>query len=412
MRNQLKLATACTVAMLALGAVGTTTPAFAQGKPQTISKNLAKPLKAAQDAMEKKNWQEALARVNEADAQGGKSPYDQFTIDQMKGFIYVRMGNYSEAAKALESSLNSGLLPQDEVGQRIKALSQVNYQIKNYDKAIEFGNRAVKGGYADEDLYTLIAQAYYIKNDYKGTLAFVDNYANDLAKKGQTPKEQMLQLMLSSCVKLKDDACATKALEKLVVDYPKPDYWQNIVYSMIRAPDTTDTLLLNTYRLALEVDALKQPQDYTEMAQLAIEQGSPGEAVAILEDGFKKNVFTDQRDKDRNQRLLESAKKAAAADQAALAKLDSEASRGKAGAADVAVGKGFLSYGQFDKAEAAIARGVAKGGLRNADEATLLLGIAQLKGGKKDQAIKTFKSLKGDPKYARLGNLWALHARS
>lgn len=411
MRKHLMFATTCAVALLAFGTVSTT-PAFAQAKQPTISKNLAKPLKAAQEAMEKKNWQEALARINEADAQGNKTPYDQFTINQMKGFVHVRMGNYSEAAKALEASLNSGLLPQDEVGQRIIALAQVNYQIKNYDKAIEFGNRAVKGGYADADLYTLIGQAYYIKGDYKGTLGFVDTYVNDMAKKGQTPKEQMLQLALSSCVKLKDDACATKTLEKLVVDYPKPEYWQNIVYSMMRSPDTTDVLLLNTYRLALEVDALKEAQDYTEMAQLAIEQGSPGEAVAILEKGFKNNVFPDQREKDRNQRLLDSAKKAAAADQAALAKLDSEAARGKAGAADIGVGKGFLSYGQFDKAEAAIARGISKGGLRNADEATLLLGIAQLKGGKKDQAIKTFKSLKGDPKYARLGNLWALHARA
>ena len=57
------------------------------------------------------------------------------------------------------------------------ALAQVNYQIKNYDKAIEFGNRAVKGGYARRTtLYTLVAQAYYLKDDYSTTQQFVESY--------------------------------------------------------------------------------------------------------------------------------------------------------------------------------------------------------------------------------------------
>jgi hypothetical protein len=59
-----------------------------------------------------------------------------------------------------------------------------------------------------------------------------------------------------------------------------------------------------------------------------------------------------------------------------------------------------------------ISKGIAKGGLRNDTEAHLLLGIAQLKGGHKDDAIKTFKGVKGDPQLERLANLWALHARA
>ena len=41
----------------------------------------------------------------------------------------------------------------------------------------------------------------------------------------------------------------------------------------------------------------------------------------------------------------------------------------------------------------------------------LLLGIAQLKDGKKDDAVKTFKSVKGDPTIERIANLWSLHAK-
>lgn len=413
MRKTLSLVPVFAMAMLAIGSVTTADTAFAaDAKGPTVTKALAKPLKAAQEALGKKDWQGSLTKLNEADAVAGKSAYDQHLIAEMRGFAYVRLGNYAEAGKNLEAGLNSGFLAQDDVPARVRALAQINYQIKNYDKAIEYGNRAIKGGYADAELYTLVGQAYYVQGDYKGTLKFMDNYVDSEVRRGQTPKKQSLELILSSCVKLKDENCTTGALERLVKYYPSPEYWQNIMYSMFRSPDIGDKVLLNTFRLAAEVDALKRGDEYTEMAQLAIEQGSPGLAVSTLKQAFAKNIFTEQRDKDKNQRLLEAATKSAAADQAGLAKLEAEAGKAKTGGADIGLGKGYLSYDQFDKAITVFQRGITKGGLSDASEAKLLLGIAQLKGGKKDDAVKSFNGLKADATYGRLASLWAIHAQS
>ncbi|MFO1508631.1 MAG: tetratricopeptide repeat protein [Steroidobacteraceae bacterium] len=412
MRKTLSLAPVFAMALLAVGS--TTLPGVtlaADAKGPTVSKALAKPLKAAQEALGKKDWKSALAKLDEADAVSGKTPYDQHLIAEMRGFAYVRSGNYAEAAKNLEAGLNSGFLAQDEIPTRVRALSQIAYQTKNYAKAIEYGNRAIKGGFADADIYTLVGQAYYVQGDYKGTLKFMDNYVDSQVRRGETPKKQSLELILSSCVKMKDDACTTGALERLVKYYPTPEYWQNIMYSLFRQ-DTDDKVLLNTFRLAADVDALKRGEEYTEMAQLAIEQGTPGEAVSTLEKAFAKNIFTEPRDKDKNQRLLEAAKKSAATDQAALGSLEAEAAKAKTGGADVGLGKGYLSYGQYDKAATALQRGIGKGGLSDKAEVQLLLGIAQLKSGKKDDAIKSFNSLKDDAKYGRLAGLWAIHARS
>ncbi|MDB6087490.1 MAG: hypothetical protein JWN85_274 [Gammaproteobacteria bacterium] len=378
---------------------------------QTVSKALAKPLKAAQDAMQAKKYPDALAKLKEVDAMPGKSPYDQHLINEMLGFTYVRMQNYPDASKALEAGLNDGFLDQGETTQRIKALAQLNYQIKNYDKAIEFGNRAVKGGFADDEMSTLVGQAYYLKGDWKGTLKFEEAAVDSEIKAGKTPKDQSLQLLLSSCVKLEDTDCSTRALEKLVAYYPKPEYWQQLLYSLYQSPSQTDKSQLQTFRLMSEVDVLKRPEDYTEMAQLAIEQGSPGEAQHILEKGFQKNVFADQRTKDKNQRLLESAKKAAAADVAALAKIEKDADAAATGDKDVGVGLAYLGYQQYDKASDLLSKGLTKGGVRSEPEARLLLGIAQLKAGHKDDAVKSFKAVKGDPTLERLANLWGLHAK-
>jgi len=413
MGKTLKLAPLLAMALLAIGSIGISGLAVAaDAKAPAVTKALAKPLKAAQDALGKKDWRGALAELDKADAMSGKSAYDQFLISELRGFAYVRLNNYAEAGRNLEAGLNSGFLAQDDVPARVRALSQISYQTRNYGKAIEYGNRAIKGGYADADLYTLVGQAYYVQGDFKGTHRFMDNYVGDQIRRGQTPKKQSLELILSSCVKLKDDECTTGALERLVKYYPSPEYWQNIMYSLFRAPDRDDKVLFNTFRLAANVDALNRSEEYTEMAQLAIEQGSPGEAVSILEQGFAKAVFTDQREKDKNQRLLDMARKSAATDQAALAKLATETGSAKTGGADVGLGKGYLSYGEYEKAAAAIQRGITKGGLNDKSEATLLLGISQLKGGNKNDAVKTFNTLKSDAKYGRLASLWAIHAQS
>ena len=93
----------------------------------------------------------------------------------------------------------------------------------------------------------------------------------------------------------------------------------------MRTDGITDRQTLHVYRLMQDTKTLKQPSDYTEMAQLAIEAGTPGEAQRVLEQGFAANIFTDARDEGAQQRLLEAAKKAAAADQASLAKVEAEA---------------------------------------------------------------------------------------
>ena len=52
---------------------------------------------------------------------------------------------------------------------------------------------------------------------------------------------------------------------------------------------------INVMRLALHVDVLKKPDDYTEFAQIALDEGLPAEAQAVLEQAFEKKLFTDQR---------------------------------------------------------------------------------------------------------------------
>ena len=386
-------------------------PALAEEGKNNVSAKMAKPLKAAQDDLTAKRYSDAILKLKESQASPGKSPYDQHVINEMLKVAYVRTGNYADAAKVMEAEIDDGFVPQSELQGLVRGLAQVNYQIKNYEKAIEFGNRAIKGGFADEELRTLVGQAYYLKGDWKGTLHFEEGQVDNVIKEGRTPKSEALQLILSACVKLNDQPCETRALERVVTYYPKPDYWYQLLFTLRQQTSGNDANTLQTYRLMFEVDVLKNPDDYTEMAQLALEAGSPGEAQRILEKGIAKGVFADQRAKQKNERLLESAKKAAATDRASLPRIAKEADAAATGAKNVGLGLAYFGYGEYDKAVEEISKGLTKGGLRSEGEARLLLGISQLKAGHKEDAAKTFHAVKGDPSLERLANLWTLHAK-
>jgi tetratricopeptide (TPR) repeat protein len=322
-------------------------PAVAAAPAHTVSREVGKPLKAAQDALQKGNYSAALEKLKEADALPKKSPYEQFLIYEMEGYAYVRTHQYPEAAKALEGQMQGGFLTPAQVQKNTVALAQLNYQIKNYDKAIEFGQQAIDKGWADAQMPTLVGQAYYLKGDWKGVQRFEKSQIAADEKQGVAPSNESLQLLLSACMKMKDENCENNALQELVVYHPKPEYWQQLLYSMFKTVKS-DRNLLQTYRLASEVNVLKRPEDYTDFAQLAIEAGSPGEAEQVIQKGLQANIFPDARTKGKAQRLLNDAERAAKRDQATLAKSAREAAAASSGQQDVGLGLAYYGYQQYD----------------------------------------------------------------
>ena len=402
-------------AALACGAsLAGITPALAATAPaHTVSREVGKPLQAAQADLKKGDFNGALEKLNEADAMTKKTPYEEHLIHELEGYAYVHTHNYPGAAKALEPGLTDGFLDPAQIPERTVALAQLNYQIKNFDKSIQYGQQAIDKGYADAQMPTLVGQAYYLKNDWKGTVRFEKSLIAMDERKGTQPANESLQLLLSACLKMDpsgDGPCTNDALQELVIYYPKPAYWQELLYGMFKTVKS-DRNLLQTYRLASEVDVLKRPEDFTDFAQLAIEAGSPGEAEQVIQKGMQENIFPDARTKGKAQRLLVDAQRASKRDQQTLDKTAQQAALSHSGDQEVGLGLAYFGYQQYDKAVQALTQAIAKGDLKDPSSAHLLLGIAQLKSGNKSAALQAFKAVKGDPTLERLATLWSLRAR-
>ena len=374
---------------------------------QSVSKGVAKTLAAAQSASKSRRWGECLGKLREAEGTAGLTAYDRFVINELRGFCALQSGDNGTAIRAYEANL--GTQYATNKGARVKALMQMHYNARNYPRAIEYGRQAQKGGFADGDVNTLLAQSFYQQGDFKSARSFTADLIAQSERRGQPPRQNILQINLNSCIKLKDTACETAGFEKLVTYYPNPEGWASLMQSLLKGgPDVT---LLNAFRLASEVGALSRGSDYTELAQLALERGLPGEAASVMETAFARKVFTEQRDIDRNTRLLNSAKSRIAADKAGLAAADRAAAVGASADDDLRVAQAFMSYGQNAQAVAAAERAVKKGNGKTPGEAQLVLGLAQLKAGNKPAALRAFKAVKGDPSLERVAKLWALRAQ-
>lgn len=405
----------CVVASAVLVALGAAVPVLADdapaasGKPQ-VSIAAGKDLQEAQKDMQAHKWDEMLTVLDKVKNNPKKNEYDEHVMNEFYATAYANKKQYQEATVPLEKIIASKFTPPAELKSRVVQAASMFEELKNYDKAIEYGNRAIKDGYGTPAMQLVVAQSYYQKNDFKDTSRFIRGLVDDQVKAGQMPSDEMLQLGLSSAVKMNDDAGQSHWLELLVAYHPKPEYWQNLLDGMFRAK-LTDKQLLQVYRLAADVGAIKRGSDYAEMAQLSLDAGSPGEAVSVLSKAFADNVFTVPADKNRNQHLLDSAKKEAATDQPNLVKSEADAAGAPSGDKLVGVGTGYFGYGDYAKASKDLAAGLAKGPTKDVTDARLLLGIAQFKSGSKEEAVKTFKAVKGDPTLERLASLWTLRAR-
>jgi hypothetical protein len=409
-----KVANFALAAAVAVG-LGNTVSARADDAPPPkaqVSIAAGKDLKAANQAVNDKKYEDALASLDKVKANPKKNEYDEYVMNELALSAYSGLKRYPEAEVALENIIGSKFMPPEELKKRVVTAAILNNQLMNYDKAIQFGNRAIKDGYGTPQVELVVAQAYYLKKDYKDDEKFVRTMVDDQIKAGQTPSEEVLRMGYDSSGKQDDDAGQTRWLELLVTYHPMPDYWSNLMDTLYKGK-LSDKQLLQVYRLSADVGVLKRGTDYAEMAQLALATGSPGEAVSVLEKAFAANAFTDQAEKNRNTHLLDSAKKQAATDEPTLAKTEADAANAASGDKLVGVGIGYFGYGDYAKASKDIAAGLAKGTTTaDATDARLLLAIAQLKGGDRDGALKSFKSVKGDPVLQRLSDLWILHAKA
>jgi tetratricopeptide (TPR) repeat protein len=399
------LGLASVVALSALaGAALVPDLARAQG---TVRAEVGKPLQQAGELLKAGKAKEALAKVREAEAVSGITPAERQTIDGMKAAAAQRAGDFATAIQALEAmaSRASGA----QLGQLAEQLAAAYAQQRNNAKAGEWLQKAIAAGNNGPSIKQLQQYLLSSSGDYNAIARDAAAAVAAAEQGGRRPDEGDLLRLADAQQKLGSTNAYVLTLEKLLLNYPKKEYWSAFLGRLPRKSGFSPRYELDVMRLRLATGSLAKTEEFMEMAQLALQAGLPFEAKRIVEQGYKGGLLGTGAEAARHQRLRDLADKQAAENPTTLARQAADAAGEKEGDDLVKVGYAYVSAGEVDKGLGLIQQGLAKTALKRPDEARLRLGMAQLQSPKtRGQAMQTLRSVKGTDGAADIARLWTI----
>jgi hypothetical protein len=382
--------------------------ASAAADDQTAREQVGKPVQQAQQLVRQKKYADALARLKEADAVPDKSPYETYVIEETRAAAEIGGQDYAAAVKAIDAVLATRILPQAEATKRLVTIVQLDYQLKAYAATVAAARRYYSEGGSDPEPRRLMAQSYYLENDFPDAAkALRDVLAAD-EQAGRRPDEALLLSLAGSQFKLKNQDGYVDAMERLVAAHPKHEYWVDLCRAVQQKPGFAPRLRLDLDRLEVAAGAMDTPEQYVEAAQLAVEQGFPGDARTFLDKGYAASILGKGPTADRQTRLADMAKHQSDEDLKGLAAQAKEAQSSGNGNALEKLGEAYASYAKYDEAVAALAGSLKKGGLAHADDAKLHLGVAYLGAGRASDAATVLNGIGGSDGTQDLSQLWRM----
>lgn len=380
-------------------------------KPDTVRPDLFKLIEPTSfgELIKEKKFDELRERLKQADAFPDRTPYEVYVVDRMRVSLGSAASDNKMTITGLEAVIATKRLEPKDQNSFIEALANTYYNMKDYKSAVTWLKRLQKEGGDSSKVRQSLVRAYYLLDDLAAVKDALEPVLATAEKEGRVPEKEDLRLYTSAVGKMKDIPNYLRAMEKLVAHYPTDDYWADLLSRVQSKKGFNDKLMLDLYRLsAVAVNSLA-PEEYVEMAELALQASFPTEAKKVMEAGYAKGVLGSGTGAAKQKAVRDKAVKDSADDQKHIASGETAAAKSKDGTGYVNVGYAYVTMDQFDKGIELIEKGIAKGGLKRVDEAKLRLGMAQVKAGRDADAIKTFESVQGEDGLRDLARYWILY---
>jgi hypothetical protein len=392
---------------LALAALGFTAAAPVVGlapayAAETLRPEVGKPLQEAQQLMKQGKNKEALAKLHELDKISGKSANETYLIERTRAGAASSAGDYDAAAKSFEYLIGSGKLSASEKAQMSKGLIGIYMRGNDLNKA----NAAIQAQLKERDDPEL--RAYLLQNYYKqGNTAALENELRNAEKSGRMSEDQ-LGMLANIQLKKNDKVGYVNTIEKLAANYPKTQYWTDLLNRVQTKPGFSSRLSVDVWRLKLANNLMKKPSEYMEMAQLVLQAKAPAEAIKVIDKGYKAGALGTGPDASRHQRLKDLAEKTLADQNKTLAADEAQFTKDGDYEGLAALGYSLVQSGQADKGLKMMETAIKSGKLKYPEDAKLHLGEAYAVAGKKQQAINTLKTVGGKEGTAELARYFQM----
>lgn len=387
------------------------TPGFAADKDKDqakVSQAVGKPLSEAATAMKANDFTTALAKVKEAQAVATRTPFEDYTIAQFLGNIYIGQKDYKNAEGAFETMASSPGLPDKDKSGVLTTVIQLAVNNSDWPVVMQYAEQLQAIGPLPDNVVEPTAVAYYNSGKLDKALALAKQGIATAQAAGKPPPQSLMDIVTRSQLKSNDTAGAQKTLEGLAQTYGEPNDWAQLIdLSFSSLKNLNDLQALYLYRLRVVTNATTSLDDYAIMANITTKAGYPGETVAFLEHGMSAGVV---KGGDKAGAQLGTARAKEAEDQKSLPAFAKAAEARKSGDFDVKLAEAYYGYARYAEAEAAAQRAITKGGMKDAGEAQMVLGMSLVGEGKAADASAAFAKVGGSANNQAIAHLWTLYA--
>lgn len=326
------------------------------------------------------------------------------------GTMAVTLGSLSAdqplQRRGLQTMIASGKPSPADIARFNFFIGSIAYDSRDYAGARTALTAATSGGYHENDVDALLADAYLQDNQVPQGLQILQQAIATRKATGTAPPANWFRRGLGAAYKAKllDQAAAFSM--GLVENYPTTENWSGAITVLREIAKYPAQETLDLMRLMDRTKSFNEERDYIEYIQAADARRLPGEVQRILTAGLAAGKLR------ANDMFVSESKTTAAArisaDRASLTGLERDASAaGATAATTMAAGDAFLSYADAAKAERFYTAAMTKAGV-DSPRVLTRLGIAQYDLGKYAEAQATFARVTG-PR-AALAKLWALQA--
>jgi hypothetical protein len=383
-------------------------PVYAAQQPARpqVGRQVGPPLVAGQKAFQAMDFATAMTEGLKADAIAEKTPFETYQVAKLLAMTHLRLNDLTQATAQFNRAIETGAAPEEDKQANFDTAMKLNYNAKDYAKAIQYGTERLKFGPLDETGNLVLVQSYYNTMDYAQTEVVAKQVVASAKAAGQKPAVGVLQMLFNAQLRQQNQAGAGETAVELALADPSAENWARAIDTFFPA-NGTDHQMLNLYRLKRLTKSMTA-NDYLASATAALKLGLAQEAKEIFAEGIAAGTITQAGAGD----AFGQANTIAAREQATLAEFERAAAAAATGETSVKLGETLWIYKRPAEGEAAIKSGIMKGGIADMADAQMTLGIVLLSQGKKDEAIQAFTQAGASANYAGMAKVWTLYAQN
>lgn len=334
------------------------------------------------------------------------TPFDRYNAGAL-GLALAQLAQDTPMLKrSLSTMIESGRTPAANLPQLQFFLGQTSYEMKDYAGAQTALQAAITGGYRENDVEAVLAQAFISDNKAPQGIAILRRATEAKEAGGAAAPQSWYRVGLGAAFRAKQLDQASYFSMGLVRNYPNTENWAAGVSILRDVARYQAQESLDLMRLMNRTGSYSEQRDYIDHIQAADARRFPGEVVRIIELGTASGKLPANDPFVAEARTIATGR--IAADRASLPALERDARAPAATPMTVsAAADTFLSYGDAAKAAELYTVALAKPG-GDVPRLQTRLGIAQVDKGDYAGAQATFAKVQGPRK--PLAELWSIYA--